>query len=105
MKTSHIGLVLVSALLAGCAGCSPKAPTTATSSSATVCFRSEYLAKLDQTLLSLETGYIYTNRYDFQMSPAVEVIPQPVQDVPIFPSPFDVPHRRDMSLIDDTNLK
>jgi len=105
MKTSHIGLVLVSALLAGCAGCSPKAPTTATSSSAAVYFRPEYLAKLDQILLSLETGHIYTNRYDFQMSPAVVVVPQPVQVVPIFPSPFDVPHRRDMSLIDDTNLK
>ena len=79
MKASHIGLVLVSALLAGCAGCSPKAPTTAANSSVTVCFRSEYLAKLDQTLLSLETGHIYTNRYDFQMSPAVEVVPQPVR--------------------------
>ena len=79
MKASHIGLVLVSALLAGCAGCSPKAPTTATNSSVTVCFRSEYLAKLAQTLLALETGHHSTPRYALTMSPAVEVVPQPVR--------------------------
>ena len=101
MKTSHIGMILASALLVGCASSSPKDTKTATISPAAAYFNATDLAKLNQICLSLEAGLACSNRFDFQTPAVVVVVLQPARVVSTAPSPFDVPHR-DMSLIDDT---